>query len=53
MRLEVGGTHEDAMMAIAPTGNCLEFRNTVFHRTEDGKTAERRAQSDVIGATER
>lgn len=49
MRLTIRGTHEGEMMGIAPTGNEVEFQNTVFHRMEDGKIAERWVQPDVLG----
>lgn len=49
MRLTIRGTHDGEMMGIAPTGNRVEFQNTIFHRMEDGKIAERWVQPDVLG----
>lgn len=49
MRLTIRGIHKGEMMGIAPTGNQVEFQNTIFHRMEDGKIAERWVQPDVFG----
>jgi steroid delta-isomerase-like uncharacterized protein len=49
MRLTIQGTHEGEMMGIAPTGQPVEFQNTIFHRMEDGRIAERWVQPDVFG----
>jgi len=49
MRLTIRGTHEGELMGVEPTGIDVEFGNTVFHRMEDGKIAERWVQPDVLG----
>jgi len=49
MRLTIRGTHEGELMGVEPTGRAVEFGNTVFHRLEGGKIAERWVQPDVLG----
>jgi len=49
MRLTIRGTHEGELMGVEATGRAVEFGNTVFHRMEGGKIAERWVQPDVLG----
>lgn len=49
MRLTIAGTHRGPMMGVEPTGREVTFGNSIFHRMEDGRIAERRVQPDVFG----
>lgn len=49
MRLTISGTHQGAMMGVAPSGTEVEFGNMIFHRMEGEKIAERWVQPDVFG----
>lgn len=49
MRLTITGVQQGPVMEIEPTGKEVTFGNSIFHRMEDDRIAERWVQPDIFG----
>lgn len=48
VKLTIRGTHEGALMGVAPTGKAVEFRDVTICRVVGGKIVEQRGLSDHL-----